>query len=39
VVMARYQTEDGLDDQEAGLVVEFLKSLTGTYQGKRLDQK
>jgi cytochrome c peroxidase len=39
LVMARYQTEDGLDDQEANRVVAFLKSLTGTYRGQSLDRR
>jgi cytochrome c peroxidase len=37
-VMARYQLEDSLRDDDIGLVVKFLDSLTGTYQGKPLDR-
>ena len=37
-VMARYQLEDGLGDQEIGQIVKFLGSLTGTYRGKPIDK-
>jgi cytochrome c peroxidase len=37
-VMARYQLEDGPNDQEIGWIVKFLESLTGTYQGKPVDK-
>jgi cytochrome c peroxidase len=32
-IMARYQTDDGLTNQEAELVARFLRSLTGEYGG------
>lgn len=34
--MGKYQTEDGVSDADAALIVKFLKSLTGEYQGKPL---
>lgn len=35
-VMARYQLGRNLDDEQVRLLVEFLGSLTGEYQGRRL---
>jgi cytochrome c peroxidase len=37
-VMARYQIEDGLRPDEIAPIVSFIESLTGTYQGKPVDE-
>lgn len=35
-VMAKYQTEDPMSDEEAARVADFLRTLTGEYEGKLL---
>jgi cytochrome c peroxidase len=35
-VMAKYQTEDLMSDEEAAKVADFLRTLTGEYKGKLL---
>ncbi|MBN1585952.1 MAG: heme-binding domain-containing protein [Candidatus Omnitrophica bacterium] len=35
-VMGRYQTVAGLTGEESGKIAEFLRTLTGEYQGKKL---
>lgn len=38
-VMAQYPLGRGLKDQERAAIIEFLKSLTGEYKGRKLNAK